>query len=107
MENFPIPAPGFNGASRRTEVDNVFNWFRQGWAIFIVNPGAWIAMMVILIVIYLGLALVPWIGPLASHLLTPVLAAGMLLACERGRPARRSSPSPTFSPVSSTTPAAW
>jgi hypothetical protein len=33
MENFPIPAPGFNGASRRTEVDNVLNWFRQGWAI--------------------------------------------------------------------------
>jgi uncharacterized membrane protein len=83
MEPFPIPAPGFNGASRRTEVDNVFNWFRQGWAIFIVNPGAWIAMMVILIVIYLGLAIVPWIGPLASYLLTPVLAAGMLLACER------------------------
>ncbi|MCB1933480.1 MAG: hypothetical protein KDI45_13565 [Candidatus Accumulibacter sp.] len=83
MQAFPIPAPQFNGASRRVDAGNAVNWLKQGWAIFIANPGAWIAMMVILLVIYVGLAIVPLIGPLAAHLLTPVLAAGMLIACHK------------------------
>ncbi|WP_313953089.1 BPSS1780 family membrane protein [Accumulibacter sp.] len=83
MQPFPIPAPLFNGASRRVEAANALNWLRQGWAIFIANPGAWVAMMIILIVIYLGLAMVPVIGQLAAHLLTPLLGAGMLLACQK------------------------
>lgn len=83
METFPIPAPVFKGDSRRVEVGSAFNWLRQGWAIFIVNPGIWMAIMILLIVIYLGLAIVPWIGPLAAHLLTPVLAAGVLFACRK------------------------
>lgn len=83
MEHFPIPAPAFDGASRRVEPGNAIDWFRQGWAIFVVNPGIWIAIMVLVIVIHVGLAIVPWIGPLASHLLTPLLAAGMLCACQK------------------------
>lgn len=58
-ETFPIPAPMFNGASRRVDVGNVFDWFRQGWVIFLANPGVWMAMTVILIVILSGLAIVP------------------------------------------------
>ncbi|EXI64997.1 MAG: putative integral membrane protein [Candidatus Accumulibacter adjunctus] len=83
MEQFPIPAPQFDGASRRLEAGSVFDWFRQGWAIFAANPAVWIAMMVLLIVIYVGLAVVPVIGYLAGYLLTPLLAAGMLLACRK------------------------
>jgi hypothetical protein len=75
----------FNGASRRVDAGSALNWLKQGWALFIANPGVWIAMMVIVIVIYIGLAIVPWFGPLAAHLLTPVLAAGMLLACQEAR----------------------
>lgn len=83
MEPFPIPAPAFNGTSRRVEPGSAFDWLRQGWAIFIANPAIWIAMMVLLLVIYLGLAIVPLVGHLAAHLLTPVLAAGLLLACQK------------------------
>jgi uncharacterized membrane protein len=83
MPSFPIPAPQFNGACRRVAAGSALNWLKQGWALFIANPGAWIAMMVIVIVIYIGLAIVPLIGPLAAHLLTPVLAAGMLVACHK------------------------
>lgn len=83
MQPFPIPAPLFNGASRRVEAGNALNWLRQGWAIFVANPGVWVAMMVILIVLYLGLAIVPVIGQFAAHLLTPVLGAGMLLSCQK------------------------
>ena len=83
MEQFPIPAPQFDGASRRLDAGSVFDWFRQGWAIFAANPAVWIAMMVLMIVIYVGLAVVPVIGYLAAYLLTPLLAAGMLLACRK------------------------
>jgi uncharacterized membrane protein len=39
--------------------------------------------MVILIVIFVALSVVPLIGQLAAHLLTPVLGAGMLIACRK------------------------
>lgn len=83
MEPFPISAPAFTGDCRTVPPGNAFEWLRQGWAMFIVNPGIWIAMMVILIVIFLGLAIVPLIGQLAANLLTPVLGAGMLVACQK------------------------
>lgn len=40
------------GASHRVEVGNAFDWLKQGWAIFIANPGVWMAIAVILIVIH-------------------------------------------------------
>jgi uncharacterized membrane protein len=83
MEQFPISAPGFNGDSRTVPAGNAFEWLKQGWAIFLANPGVWIAMTVIFFVIYLGLSIVPLVGPLAAHLLTPVLGAGLLLACAK------------------------
>ncbi|KFB76549.1 MAG: DUF2189 domain-containing protein [Candidatus Accumulibacter sp.] len=82
-ESFPIPAPMFNGASRCVDVGNVFDWFRQGWAIFLANPGVWMTMTVILMVILSGLAIVPWFAEAAACLLTPLLAAGLLLACRK------------------------
>lgn len=83
QETFPIPAPMFNGASRRVDVGNVFDWFRQGWAIFLAKPGVWVAMTIILLVILSGLAIIPWFAELAACLLTPLLAAGLLLACRK------------------------
>ena len=83
MQTFPIPAPLFNGSSRRVDAGSALDWLKQGWAMFVVNPGVWIAMMVILIVIYLGLQIVPMIGQLAAHLLTPLLAGGMLIGCQK------------------------
>ena len=83
MEPFPISAPAFDGDSRTVPPGNAFEWLKQGWAMFIVNPGIWIAMMVIMIVIFLGLMIVPLIGQLAANLLTPVLGAGMLVACQK------------------------
>jgi uncharacterized membrane protein len=41
------------------------------------------AMMILVIVIYVGVAMVPLFGLLAAPLLTPLLAAGMLCACQR------------------------
>ena len=83
METFPIPAPAFNGNSRVVAAGNAFEWLAQGWALFVVNPGIWIALTVVLLVVFLGLNIVPLVGTLAANLLTPVLGAGMLLACRK------------------------
>ncbi len=83
MEQFPIPAPAFNGHSRTIAAGNVFEWLKQGWALFIVNPGLWVALTIVLLVVTIGLSIVPLFGVLAVHLLTPLFAAGLLLACRK------------------------
>lgn len=62
---------------------NAFEWLKQGWALFVANPGMWIVLTIVLIVLMFGLAIVPLIGALASNLLTPVIAAGLMRACQR------------------------
>jgi uncharacterized membrane protein len=83
MEPFPFSAPEFNGDCRTVPVGNAFEWLKQGWAIFMANPGIWLAISVIFFLIYIGISIVPLIGPLAAHLLTPVLGGGWLLACQK------------------------
>ena len=83
MESFPIPAPAFNGNSRVVPPGNAFDWLQQGWALFAANPGLWIGLTIVLLVIVLGVQIVPLVGTLAAHLLMPVLGAGMLLVCRK------------------------
>ena len=83
MESFPIPAPAFNGNSRVVPPGNAFDWLKQGWALFAANPGLWIGLTIVLLVIVLGVQIVPLVGTLAAHLLMPVLGAGMLLVCRK------------------------
>ncbi len=80
MASFPIPAPAFNGHSRVVPAGNAFEWLKQGWAIFVANPAQWLAMTVVLLVVFVGLNIVPFIGSLAANLLMPVFTAGMLCA---------------------------
>lgn len=83
MASFPIPAPAFNGNSRVVPPGNAFDWLRQGWALFAANPGLWIGLTIVLLVIVLGVQVVPLVGTLAAHLLMPVLGAGLLLVCRK------------------------
>ena len=83
MASFPIPAPAFNGNSRVVPPGNAFVWLRQGWALFAANPGLWIGLTIVLLVIVLGVQIVPLVGTLAAHLLMPVLGAGLLLVCRK------------------------
>ena len=83
MESFPIPAPAFSGKSRVVPPGNAFDWLRQGWALFAANPGLWIGLTIVLLVIVVGVQIVPLVGTLAAHLLMPVLGAGLLLVCRK------------------------
>lgn len=78
MQTFPIPAPSFDGRSRSVAAANAFDWLKQGWTFFIGNPGMWIVLTVLLMVLTLGLMLIPLIVALSVTLIAPVLAAGLM-----------------------------
>lgn len=83
MTSFPLAPVAFSGESRTVPPDAPFNWLRQGWAVFAADPGQWLAMTVLLLVIFFGLQIVPVVGSLAAALLMPTLIAGLLHAAQR------------------------
>jgi len=83
MDEFPLAAPAFSGDSRTVDAGNAFDWLRQGWAVFMAQPGQWLILSLLLLVMMLGMSVVPLIGTLAGNLLTPVFLAGLLHACRR------------------------
>lgn len=66
-------------------------WLKAGWGYFIGNPGIWIAISVIFIVMLFVLGLVPLLGWAVVLIGFPVMVAGMVLGCHaqaRGEPLR-------------------
>jgi uncharacterized membrane protein len=62
-------------------------WIGAGWKLFARAPLMWIISLVVLFIIAIALNLVPILGQIAMQLLSPVLAAGWVVACrslERG-----------------------
>jgi uncharacterized membrane protein len=58
-----------------------WNWIADGWALFREAPGLWIGMIIVFFVIYLGLMLVPFVGPAVQYVLMPVFMAGIVAGC--------------------------
>jgi uncharacterized membrane protein len=62
-------------------------WWSSGWRLFRASPWVWLAITALFLAIMFVLALVPFVGQIASTLLYPVLGAGMLVgarAIDRG-----------------------
>lgn len=75
-------AGGFDLGGRQVDAGRGIEWLKQGWQIFARNPGVWIAITVIMLVIFFVLSMIPFIGQLAASVLTPVFTAGPLLGCK-------------------------
>jgi uncharacterized membrane protein len=58
------------------------DWWRDGWRYFAAAPWVWIGLAFAFFVILILISLVPVIGSIASTILSPVLAAGMMAACQ-------------------------
>ena len=69
------------GGHKRVDAGRGLYWLTAGWGLFVRNPGVWIAIAVILLIIYGLLSVVPFLGQIAAHLLAPIFAAGLLLGC--------------------------
>jgi hypothetical protein len=76
-----LSATQFNPEGRAVEAGRGVAWISEGWTIFTKNPGVWIGQMVVLLIIFLVLSLIPFLGHLAINLLMPVFGAGLLLGC--------------------------
>jgi uncharacterized membrane protein len=84
---FLVPGGGqgsgsFEPSGRNVEVGRGLEWLKQGWQLFTKNPGMWIAIAVILMVILVVLSFVPVVGALAMNFLLPVFAGGILVGCK-------------------------
>lgn len=80
-QNSVVPA-GFTLEGRRVDVGRAVEWLKLGWGIFLKNPGLWIGISVVVMVIGVVLSMIPIIGQLAFNFLMPVFSAGLLLGCK-------------------------
>lgn len=71
----------FTGESREVDPGACFDWLRQGWAMFLANPGVWIGSTILLLIILMAISIVPFFGQIAAHLLVPLFGAGMVQIC--------------------------
>ncbi|MEO8302853.1 MAG: BPSS1780 family membrane protein [Betaproteobacteria bacterium] len=56
-------------------------WWSEGWRLFTAAPGVWIAITVIFVVLMVMITFIPFLGTLATTLLTPVFAGGVMVGC--------------------------
>ncbi len=66
-----------------------WDWIAAGWELFKRQAGMWIALALVALVIFVVLAFIPFLGSIASFILTPVFGAGVVIGCraiEEGRP---------------------
>lgn len=62
----------------RVEAGRGWGWIVEGWRLFAKAPGIWLVIMLIYFGINIVLSFIPFFGTLASALLGPVLAGGLL-----------------------------
>lgn len=65
-----------------------WDWIAAGWELFKKQAGMWIALVLVAFVIFVVLAFIPFLGSIASIVLTPVFGAGIVIGCraiEEGR----------------------
>jgi len=64
-------------------------WWAEGWRLFTPAVGPWILIVVIGFGLHVVLAFIPVLGSIASQLLFPIFAGGLMLGCraiDRGEP---------------------
>ena len=74
-------AGNFVPGGRSVPAANGWSWIVQGWNLFKRQPGMWIGIVVVLALMSLVAAMIPFIGSLALMVLFPVFTAGLMLGC--------------------------
>lgn len=61
---------------------NAIAWTKSGFQLFRANPAMWIILFVIYLIIMVPISMIPAVGSVASTLLAPVFAAGLMWDCQ-------------------------
>lgn len=59
-----------------------WDWIVSGWGLFKKQPGMWIGIVVVAMILFFVMALIPFLGSLATMVLGPVFAGGVMLGCK-------------------------
>jgi len=80
-----VPASGsegnFNSEGQAVAAGHGWKWITEGWELFKRQPGTWILLLIIFVLISVLIALIPVLGSIASNVLWPVFAGGIILGC--------------------------
>jgi uncharacterized membrane protein len=68
--------------ARIVEAGRGWQWIVDGFALFRKNPLVWIALTVILVLMWMISLMIPMIGPLLFNLFSPALFAGLMIGCK-------------------------
>jgi len=68
--------------ARAVEAGRGWQWIVDGFAIFRKSPLMWIAMIVVVALLWMVSFLIPVLGPLLFNLLSPVIFAGLMIGCK-------------------------
>jgi uncharacterized membrane protein len=68
---------------RSVDAGRGISWWADAWALFMKNPGMWIVLALVFIVIFIVLSVIPLLGSIAASLLTPVFVGGWMLAARK------------------------
>ncbi|MEW5771336.1 MAG: BPSS1780 family membrane protein [Pseudomonadota bacterium] len=59
-------------------------WIKQGWSLFMQAPVPWAGMTALVFLVLMGLGVLPFLGGLLVHVLSPFVVAGFLAASRAG-----------------------
>jgi uncharacterized membrane protein len=74
-------AGNFHPEGRTVDAGRGWNWIAEAFALFRLQPGIWILMVILLGVLFAVLSMIPMLGSLANALLFPIFGAGLMLGC--------------------------
>lgn len=77
-----VPAQGnFIPGGRTVDAGRGWSWIAEGWNLFRRHAGMWIAVVVVFALIFIALAMIPFLGSLAVMALAPVFTGGLMIGC--------------------------
>src|SRR6476659_6459067 len=80
--NAVAPSASYIEGGRRVRAGRATAWLREGWKYFSRQPAVWALVALIFGAILIGLQYIPAVGSLATILLVPVFAAGLVAGCQ-------------------------
>lgn len=67
--------------TRTVAANRGWQWIIEGFRMFRGQPLTWMAIVAVMLLIWLASAMIPLVGALAIHLVSPVFFAGLMIAC--------------------------
>ena len=71
------------GDLRTVDAGRGLAWWTEAWAIFAKNPGPWVVLGLVMLVIFVVLGFIPLLGGLAAAMLAPVFTGSWMLAARK------------------------